>query len=63
MIDANDVAASLHDLSERTDIRAAVVIVVPTPPKPVEVYGFGPLLEEGAAVDSLLDSAKRIIRK
>jgi uncharacterized protein YbjQ (UPF0145 family) len=62
---ADDVAASLKSLAERAakkGVDAVVCVVVPSGGRLTEVWSFGESVEEGAAVDRLLDEAKKIIR-
>lgn len=67
MKNPNDIPARLLDLVQRIrdqpNIKGVVVLVLPRGPESdVEVYGFGPDVEEGEAVDRILDVAKRVIR-
>lgn len=67
MPDADDIQARLAELlkrvSEHPEIKGVVVLVLPHgPDSDVEVYGFGPDVEEGATVDRILDVAKQVIR-
>lgn len=66
-IPANAIPARLHDLMQRVidepSIRGVVVLVLPSgEDADVEVFGFGEAVEEGAAVDRMLDLAKQVIR-
>lgn len=61
MTDPNDVKDSLRILAERDDLEGVVLIARLTDGSTV-VYSFGPDLEEGEAVDQLLDYAKKAIR-
>lgn len=63
----DDIPARLLDLIARIrshpEIKGVVVLVVPAGDKSdVEVYGFGPDVEAGEAVDRILDVAKVVIR-
>lgn len=68
MSDADDIPMRLRALIERVvkhpEIKGVVVLVVPGKPglSDVEVFGFGPAVEEGATVDRILDVAKEVIR-
>jgi len=62
---ADNVVLSLGKLlkrAERDGLLSIVCIVVPSHGAKTEVWSFGESVEEGAAVDRLLDEAKKIIR-
>lgn len=69
MSEADDIPARLGALMQRVidhpEIRGVVVLVLPSEAdtSDVEVFGFGPAVEEGATVDRMLDLAKKVIRK
>lgn len=57
----DDIKASLHFHAERNDLEGVVLIARLTDGT-TEVFGFGSDLEDGEAVDQLLDYAKKAIR-
>jgi hypothetical protein len=61
-MNANDIPAGLKELAERRGLLGVIVVVQPEG-RPLEVWSFGEVFEEGADVDEALDDAKDVIRK